>query len=1048
MEDEENTSFATRTPQDFPEMSKPTMVSKGLSQYLAVANQADTLCDSGINVNRIAASNRTFAASARHSFQTDFLSAQRVDEELLPRQLESIDKNLTESIKTYLSSNVIPKINTLNHLEVRDKNEFINFANCLIGGLRNFMTVAREFSSEDTNYDQMVWCTFNQIGFAWPTLYRQNASVPRAKTVPPFAILKKHSQSLNVLPRKGMSEEIPAPQSPLLPASFVGRSRLREIEGQIGDLAGALHLRLKTKQDGLRLASLSANYKVKVSIVPHETDKASLSNFSGWPSLMEMTRKQFFSNMPLHEWLFNLQFKSMPNSTVGPDGLTQACSNSEIWHFSSTECVLPVEPGTALVAGVASSKKSQKVFKLAHFLTTEPRLITIELTVLTSPYIEVDVKWLPLTQVDLLMLEKYPVSQGLIEDWASVSNMEESSPELGCAQMVRDRQRQESPSRREEAHDLDGGSDSMCSASNDPTPPISPVSSVAHPDCRKPLRAEHNISFTRTPYQTDSDNFSLQQHTMDDEQDEEDFDRSKDSEGENDSGNTIPLESLMDSVQNEVEAINREPNRYHVLLYELSGVIQGLREQLSSSSKLTTNSSERTISPRPVEYDLKKSLSMLDSVVGDSFAEFVPDVEACTPPLTSGWKQLDSVIVWHLRHVSHLIQHLASSNRFYISSPDTDSNSDNSLLCINEDLLAMALDAQSEILSDITGLVLNYGEEKDPFKVFTNSHCLGYCGTDHRAPLFPTTFWSRFVWHTSSISGSSGLDRATRLTLMIQRTSLNEFLSQEYGALDTDDEDKQFLESGKLQHELRESDEELLFRSLETLVENLVASRGTTNWRSELMALSVENFICLAHILEHEDDSVTAHARRAICALEDLTRSAYGEILQSNPLPFLRTAGPCYAFLKALDMFSQKVGSANLRAQGGSYARGRVTNAGSGYCMMSPVGTAILWAMQLSGAEDYHTAALAAWECFPTPLEISFGRSSGRPQSNLYQQQPRSGRITGGTLGSGGDQGPIQAEVRRMNLADESAKVRRMALRILMSRQKCRSIACSLNTSR
>ncbi|EUB64995.1 hypothetical protein EGR_00264 [Echinococcus granulosus] len=917
-----------------------------------------------------------------------------------------------------------------------------------------------------------------------------------------------------------MSGEIPAPQSPLLPASLVGSSRLREIEGQIRDLAGALHLRLKTKQDGLRLASLSANYKVKVSIVPHETDKASLSNFSGWPSLMEMTRKQFLSNMPLHEWLFNLQFKSMPNSTVGPDGLTQACSNSEIWHFSSTECVLPVEPGTALVAGVASSKKSQKVFKLAHFLTTEPRLITIELTVLTSPYIEVDVKWLPLTQVDLLMLEKYPVSQGLIEDWASVSNMEESSPELGCAPMVRDRQSQESPSRREEAHDLDGGSDSMCSASNDPTPPISPVSSVAHPDCRKPLRAEHNISFTRTPYQTDSDNFSLQQHTMDDEQDEGDFDRSKDSEGENDSGNTIPLESLMDSVQNEVEAINREPNRYHVLLYELSGVIQGLREQLSSSSKLTTNSSERTISPRPVEYDLKKSLSMLDSVVGDSFAEFVPDVEACTPPLTSGWEQLDSVIVWHLRHVSHLIQHLASSDRFYISSPDTDSNSDNSLLCINEDLLAMALDAQSEILSDITGIVLNYGEEKDPFKVFTNSHCLGYCGTDHRAPLFPATFWSRFVWHTSSISGSSGLNRATRLTLMIQRTSLNEFLSQEYGALDTDDEDKQFLESaidnlidklmdfdlmdnsiwkeipltqlcnrlklqynhipklgynnrgnslphsvlnpessislalkylinqGKLQHELRESDEELLFRSLETLVENLVASRGTTNWRSELMALSVENFICLAHILEHEDDSVTAHARRAIRALEDLTRSAYGEILQSNPLPFLRTAGPCYAFLKALDMFSQKVGSANLRAQGGSYVRGRVTNAGSGYCMMSPVGTAILWAMQLSGAEDYHTAALAAWECFPTPLEISFGRSSGRPQSHLYQQQPQSGRITGGTLGSGGDQGPIQAEVRRMNLADESAKVRRMALRILMSRQKCRSIACSLNTSR
>lgn len=115
---------------------------------------------------------------------------------------------------------------------------------------------------------------------------------------------------------------------------------------------------------------------------------------------------------------------------------------------------------------------------------------------------------------------------------------------------------------------------------------------------------------------------------------------------------------------------------------------------------------------------------------------------------------------------------------------------------------------------------------------------------------------------------------------------------------------------------------------------------------------------------------------------------------------------------------------------------------------MSPVGTAILWAMQCPAEEDYRMAALAAWECLSPPMEVNFNSFSDRSQSHQFKQRLRSSRITGGYLGGGGDQGPIQAEVRRMNLADDNATVRRMALRILMSRQKCRSIACSLDTSR
>ncbi|VDM20129.1 unnamed protein product [Hydatigera taeniaeformis] len=618
---------------------------------------------------------------------------------------------------------------------------------------------------------------------------------------------------------------------------------------------------------------------------------------------------------------------------------------------------------------------------------------------------------IPLTQLDLFTLEKYPVSRSLAKEWACGNSMEVSTQNLGTIPMVRDQQIQRPPSGKEEEHDLDGGFDSMRSISNGPTPSISSKSSITHPKCRKPLRAEHNIFFTQVPCNSGSDNSIFQQNTMNDEQEEEDFDRLRDNANNNYCEETIALEPLLESVQNEVEAINRQPNRYQALLYELSKVLQGLREQLSSSSRITANSSSHTISSRSIEGDLEKSLSMLDIAIDGSSAKFGSDVGTWAQPLTSGWNQLDSVIEWHLNHVSHLIQHLGSSNRFYTSSSDMDNDGDSNLLCITEDLLAMALDAQSEILSDITGLVLSYVEERDPFKVFINSHCLAYCGNDQRAPLFPLSFWSRFVWHTPlSVSGFSGLDGTLRPTLMIRRTNLNKFLFQEYGDLDTDDEDKQTLDSalcihliltasqkdvsfliaidnlidkltdldlmdisiwdkipltqlcnrlkllnfqilpkfdgqnrklgyhnnrsgnsltrsalnaepsislalnylikqgmsvvvvkwrekdyacvdsGKLQHELRESDEELLFRSLETLVDNLAVSNEATNRRSELMALSVENFICLAHILESEDESLTVYAGRAIHALEDLVsdQTCFCPTLSSSPFQYLQ----------------------------------------------------------------------------------------------------------------------------------------------------------------
>ena len=99
-------------------------------------------------------------------------------------------------------------------------------------------------------------------------------------------------------------------------------------------------------------------------------------------------------------------------------------------------------------------------------------------------------------------------------------------------------------------------------------------------------------------------------------------------------------------------------------------------------------------SPR-MTVELKKSLSLLDHVIGNSTTEYTPNTEDRTPSMTSGWAQMDLVIEWHLQNVSHLLQQLGSSDRIYSSSPETDRRSRKvSLLGIREDLLAMALDSQ------------------------------------------------------------------------------------------------------------------------------------------------------------------------------------------------------------------------------------------------------------------------------------------------------------------------------------------------------------------
>lgn len=86
---------------------------------------------------------------AKQSVQTGIQPVQKVDERLPHWQPESIDENLSKNIKAYLSSDAIQKITASDHLEVKNKDGFINFTNCLIGGLRytSFCTCGLTFNA-------------------------------------------------------------------------------------------------------------------------------------------------------------------------------------------------------------------------------------------------------------------------------------------------------------------------------------------------------------------------------------------------------------------------------------------------------------------------------------------------------------------------------------------------------------------------------------------------------------------------------------------------------------------------------------------------------------------------------------------------------------------------------------------------------------------------------------------------------------------------------------------------------------------------------------
>ncbi|KAM3179503.1 hypothetical protein ACTXT7_000518 [Hymenolepis weldensis] len=293
---------------------------------------------------------------------------------------------------------------------------------------------------------------------------------------------------------------------------------------------------------------------------------------------------------------------------------------------------------------------------------------------------------------------------------------------------------------------------------------------------------------------------------------EEEYESPANNEGDNTHHDERDLSYLISVIQQSIEDINRQPNRYGKLLNDLSIVIEGLQEQLTTSGKFSANSLiKQKLPPRKMEHDVTNSLSMLDLAISESPSNFTSAVEAWRTPLSSGWDDLDSAIEWHLRNVSLLIRQLGSSERIFIDISDSEGSKNKSLLCIREDLIAMALDSQSEILSDITGLVLSYSESKEPLSIVLQSHCLAYCGMLDRgyqgsqnsshSPLFPMSFWMNFVWQNAnelfypgSVNRLSTCGENIHPSLMIERESLQAYILKEYAIPCFNEEDEQTLD--------------------------------------------------------------------------------------------------------------------------------------------------------------------------------------------------------------------------------------------------------------
>ncbi|KAM3179504.1 hypothetical protein ACTXT7_000519 [Hymenolepis weldensis] len=439
---------------------------------------SNALCDSGIN----SLNSKEISAGD----QSDSFSNGKWKRRISNFRLRNIEENVSDSIKTLLLSDEAPSVGRVNHFPVQDSDNFVDYVNDLLAALGSCMAANVSCTSTDPQYDQM---RRRYLALRWKsdtirtllTEYKELISKTGGKntkfskissTEVPLSASKSRSFSFLNLLRIGRRspKETPTP----LPANLTcDRVRMQEIENQIADLSGSIHLQLNAAILGGNAPTTSSSYRFRLNIAQVNQERSSsilnLSNYYRTSELLNRSSANTLASL-LHEWNFTVARRRFRSSNYMINEPSTFQSDSESWRFSSTESILPMEPCATLIADV-DKKKLRKSFDLRQFLTAESQRITLELTVMSCPYVELEVRWIPFTRLDLVALEKFPVSQSLAMDSSGKNSFEESSQGSNGAPIIRDRRaRGLSPPPGSE-RDRDGGFESMSSqdimASND-----------------------------------------------------------------------------------------------------------------------------------------------------------------------------------------------------------------------------------------------------------------------------------------------------------------------------------------------------------------------------------------------------------------------------------------------------------------------------------------------------------------------------------------------------------------------------------------------------
>lgn len=184
----------------------------------------------------------------------------------------------------------------------------------------------------------------NFQGHGWQISKKSITNLSSPRKWPSLAQIWNHGRS--------DKREAPVP----LTSSFASeRVRMREIENQIANLSGSIHLKLSDTLIGGNSPTVASNYKFRLNIVQSSSTSESLLNL--YQSSEVAGRSTITASNPSpHEWNFTVskkQRKSSSYSINDPNSLINAQLESQPWRFSSSEGILFMEPCATLVADVS-----------------------------------------------------------------------------------------------------------------------------------------------------------------------------------------------------------------------------------------------------------------------------------------------------------------------------------------------------------------------------------------------------------------------------------------------------------------------------------------------------------------------------------------------------------------------------------------------------------------------------------------------------------------------------------------------------------------------